>query len=178
MVRGSKPTAKLRSTGLVPGITAGTPSTEGVIETLRHEALRGRRVGVQLYPGHPNAPLIDFFREAGAEPDPLVPYRYASRQADEVVLRVIRAMAAGEVDLMAVTSSPQLRWRHGSGAAGRELPPQANGERDPGALRQGCRSDWERRAWRSPAGGTAGPGRLVAPFRDSIRGQGLRRGDR
>ena len=68
VVRGPKPTAKLRPIGLLPGITAGTPTTEGAIETLRHEAMRGRRVGVQLYPDNPNAPLIDFLREAGAEP--------------------------------------------------------------------------------------------------------------
>jgi uroporphyrinogen-III synthase len=108
-VRGPKPVRALREIGLAPGLVAQQPTTEGVIATLEGEALAGRRFGVQLYPGNPNHKLLDFLRGAGASADPVLPYRHAS-DADTVRVReVIAAMAAGDVDFIAFTSSPQLR---------------------------------------------------------------------
>ncbi|UFN47167.1 uroporphyrinogen-III synthase [Roseomonas sp. OT10] len=121
IVRGPKPTARLRTLGLSPDITAEVPMTEGVIAALQGEALAGHRVGVQLYPDNPNDRLLDFLRSRDAEPDPVTPYRYASREADGQVAALIDAMAAGEVDLIAFTSSPQLRrLREVAKATGRE----------------------------------------------------------
>src|SRR3546814_8604534 len=42
-------------------------------------------------------------------PDPVLCYRYASDEEDEHVAAVIRRMAAGEVDLIAFTSTAQIR---------------------------------------------------------------------
>jgi uroporphyrinogen-III synthase len=109
VVRGPKPVRALREIGLAPGLSAQTPTTEGVIAILEGEALAGRRVGVQLYPGNPNEMLLDFLRGAGAVADPVLPYRYASDADTGRVREVIEAMAAGRVDLIAFTSSPQLR---------------------------------------------------------------------
>jgi uroporphyrinogen-III synthase len=109
IVRGPKPVRALREIGLAPGLTAKTPTTEGVIATLGAEKLAGRRIGVQLYPGNPNDRLLDFLRGAGALPDPVLPYRYASDAETGKVREIIEAMAAGSVDLVAFTSSPQLR---------------------------------------------------------------------
>ena len=53
--------------------------------------------------------LLDFLRGAGAEVDPVLPYAYASSADAARVLEAIREMAAGRVDLIAFTSSPQLR---------------------------------------------------------------------
>jgi uroporphyrinogen-III synthase len=53
--------------------------------------------------------LLDFLRGAGAVVDPVLPYRYASDADSGVVRDIIEAMAAGRVDLIAFTSSPQLR---------------------------------------------------------------------
>ncbi|HEX3501210.1 MAG TPA: uroporphyrinogen-III synthase [Stellaceae bacterium] len=108
VVRGPKPVRALREIGLAPGLTAQAPTTEGVIATLKGEALAGRRVGVQLYPGNPNEMLLDFLRGAGAIADPVLPYRYASDAETGRVREIIQAMAAGQVDLIAFTSSPQL----------------------------------------------------------------------
>ena len=91
IVRGPKPQARLRALGL-----AG-------------HALHGRRVAVQLYPDNPNAVLLDFLRDAGAVADPVTPYAYASREQDSQVLATLEAMAAGQVDLIVFTSTPQLR---------------------------------------------------------------------
>src|SRR5262249_46790729 len=104
-----KPARVLRELGLTPSLPARVPTTQGVIEMLAREELRGRRIGVQLYPGNPNHALIDFLRGAGAQPDPVLPYRYASDAETAQVEAAIRAMAAGAIDAVAFTSSPQLQ---------------------------------------------------------------------
>lgn len=109
IVRGPKPVRALREIGLAPGLIAEAPTTEGVIASLAAEKLAGRRIGVQLYPGNPNAKLLDFLHRAGASADPVLPYRYASDAETGKVREIIAAMAAGRVDLIAFTSSPQLR---------------------------------------------------------------------
>jgi uroporphyrinogen-III synthase len=109
VVRGPKPARALREAGLSPGLSAQGPTTEGVIATLRGLDLSGRTVGVQLYPGNPNEPLTGYLAEAGARADPVLPYAYASDEEDERVGAVLRLMAAGAVDLIAFTSTPQVR---------------------------------------------------------------------
>jgi len=108
ITRGPKPARVLRELGLVPGLAAEMPTTEGVIATLKREQLVGRIVGVQLYPGNPNLLLLDFLRAAGAEPDPILPYRYASDAESQIVDAAIRALAAGKFDAIAFTSTPQI----------------------------------------------------------------------
>jgi uroporphyrinogen-III synthase len=109
VTRGPKPAKALRELGLTASLPAGTPTTEGVIETMRGETLTGRAVGVQLYPGNPNELLLGFLRQAGATPDPVLPYRYASDAETDRVAAMIEALAAGEVDAIAFTSSPQVK---------------------------------------------------------------------
>jgi uroporphyrinogen-III synthase len=60
ITRGPKPARALRELGLKSDIAAETPTTQGVIDSLRAESLQGRRVGVQLYGTEPNRLLIDF----------------------------------------------------------------------------------------------------------------------
>ena len=108
LVRGPKPTRALRVIGLAPSLTAEAPTTEGLIATLSRLDLSGRRVGVQTYPGSPNT-LLDFLAQAGATADPVLPYQYASKEDDSRVADAIRALAAGEIDLVAFTSTPQIR---------------------------------------------------------------------
>jgi uroporphyrinogen-III synthase len=108
IIRGPKPAKALREIGLSHGITAVSPTTDGVIATLGGLDLKGHRVGVQLYPGNPNAPLLDALQAAGASAETIVPYRYASDSETASVEAAIRAMAAGEIDFIAFTSTPQL----------------------------------------------------------------------
>src|SRR5947207_15489205 len=49
VTRGPKPGRALKEVGLAPSEAAVTPTTEGVIQTLRHHDLGGLAVGVQLY---------------------------------------------------------------------------------------------------------------------------------
>jgi uroporphyrinogen-III synthase len=108
ITRGPKPARALRELGLKPDIAAETPTTEGVIASLRDHALSGRRVGVQLYGTEPNKPLIEFLEGAGALVSTVAPYVYASQADDAAVRDLLTRMSAGQVDAIAFTSSPQV----------------------------------------------------------------------
>jgi uroporphyrinogen-III synthase len=108
ITRGPKPARALREIGLAPDLRAEEPTTEGIINLLAQGDLHDRRVGVQLYPGASNR-LVHFLASAGAAPDPVVPYAYASQAEDERVAALIDEMAAGRIDVIAFTSAPQIR---------------------------------------------------------------------
>lgn len=107
--RGPKPARALRALGIPPQLRAVAPTTQGILTLLESLDLRGRRVGVQLYPGAAEDRLVGFLAAAGAVPDPVTPYEYASHAADEAIIALIDALAAGAVDVVAVTSAPQVR---------------------------------------------------------------------
>ena len=120
ITRGPKPVRALREIGLDADLTAPIPTSGGVIDALGSFDLSGHRIGVQLYPDGDHQPLLGFLAAAGAEADCVLPYVYASEADDERVLQIIAAMAAGEVDAIAFTSSPQVRRFHAVAAkAGR-----------------------------------------------------------
>jgi uroporphyrinogen-III synthase len=106
--RGPKPVRVLRMLGQQPQLRAEEPTTEGVVALLSGLDLRGRTVGLQLYPGAGDR-LVAFLEGAGAVPDPVTPYEYASRAADETILALIDQLATGAIDIIALTSAPQVR---------------------------------------------------------------------
>ena len=108
ITRGPKPARALTSLGLRPDLPAKRPTTDGLIETLQHEPLAGRRIGVQLYGQDPNEKLTSFLREKGAEVYPVAPYRYAAASEDQEVLRLLESIGLGRVDAIAFTSAPQV----------------------------------------------------------------------
>src|SRR6266705_68065 len=109
ITRGPKPVRRLRALGLQPDLAAEPPTTAGIIASLSNEDLAGRRVAIQLYPDNPNLELLDFLHAAGANPDPVLCYLYGSEAEDQRVIELIDEMAAGRVDLIAFTSSPQVQ---------------------------------------------------------------------
>jgi len=109
ITRGPKPERALRELGLKSDLRAAPPTTEGLLATLSALDLRSRRVGVQLYPGAPEARLNGFLRDAGAQSETVLPYAYASAAEEQSVVALIDRMAGGEVDAIAFTSSPQVR---------------------------------------------------------------------
>jgi uroporphyrinogen-III synthase len=109
ITRGPKPARALREIGLKSNLTAETPTTEGVIETLTKEDIKGHNIGVQLYGTHPNTLLIDFLCSVGATPYTVSPYVYSSHSDDELVRSVIKEMAEGYIDVIAFTSGPQVK---------------------------------------------------------------------
>ena len=107
ITRGPKPVKALREVGLSSDLTAESPTTEGIIAALEKHVLAGRRVGVQIYGQVANAQLLAYLARREAVADIVAPYDYASAADDERVLRLIEDMAAGKVDAIAFTSSPQ-----------------------------------------------------------------------
>lgn len=107
LVRGPKPTRVLRTFGLAPDIQAEPATTAGLIAALAPLALGGRRVGIQAYPDLPDA-IDRALAEYGATTARVLPYRYADDREDARVVDLIDRMAAGEVDLVAFTSRPQV----------------------------------------------------------------------
>lgn len=107
--RGPKPGRALKEMGLEDGLRAAAPTTPGVIETLEELSLAGLRVAVQLYGEDPNPQLMDYLagREL-ADCDPVAPYVYGSAADSAAVAGLIREMAAGRIDLLVLTSKPQL----------------------------------------------------------------------
>jgi uroporphyrinogen-III synthase len=125
ITRGPKPARRLHALGLKPDLPAGEPTTAGVIAALKAENLAGRRVAVQLYPDA-NPALMEFLSEAEATVDPVLCYAYASHSEDRDVAAVIDEMAAGRVDLITFTSSPQVkRLRNVAAKSGRDAALQA-----------------------------------------------------
>lgn len=122
ITRGPKPERALREIGFKSDLRAAEPTTDGLIAALSGSDLRGRRIGVQLYPGTSDDDrFADFLRQAGAEPDMVVPYVYAPAADDERVVELVDRIAAGNVDVIAFTSSPQVRRLYEvASAAGRE----------------------------------------------------------
>jgi uroporphyrinogen-III synthase len=109
ITRGPKPARALRELGLKPDIAAQTPTTEGVIASLRAAGdLTERRVGVQLYGTEPNRPLINFLQSVGARVTTVAPYIYADKADDETVRALLTQMSAGKVDVIAFTSTSQV----------------------------------------------------------------------
>jgi uroporphyrinogen-III synthase len=107
VTRGPKPAQALREIGLSPGLRAPTPTTDGVIAVLGGTDLRGRRVGVQLYPDADNR-LTEFLSGAGALADPVLPYVYAPKSDPAEIMALIGEIAAGRVDTVAFTSAAQV----------------------------------------------------------------------
>ena len=107
--RGPKPVRALRALGLQPQLRAEQPTTDGVIALLSSLDLRSRRVGVQLYLGATGNRLVASITAAGGVPDAITPYEYASQATDEAIAALIDQLATGAIDVIAVTSAPQLR---------------------------------------------------------------------
>lgn len=108
ITRGPKPARALRELGLSSSLQAATPTTEGLVETLRAQPLAGRRVFVQLYGEDPNRPLTDFLLAAGATVSTVAPYRYADGPAASEIEQLLGRLESGAVDAIAFTSKAQV----------------------------------------------------------------------
>lgn len=107
--RGPKPAVALKEIGLKPTLTADAPTTAGLVAALTREPLAGTTVGVQLHGQEDNPALTDALTAAGAAVSVAKPYRYAPAADADKVADLIREMAAGKVDVLVITSSPQVQ---------------------------------------------------------------------
>lgn len=108
ITRGPKPARALHEIGLSSDLPAAVPTSKGVIDELRGQDLRGRRIAVQLYGQEPNHELCDFLRAAGAEVRTVAPYVYAPASDEAHVRELIAGLQAGRVDAIAFTSASQV----------------------------------------------------------------------
>jgi uroporphyrinogen-III synthase len=109
LARGPKPGRALRDIGLEPQLTTEKPTSEGVIDMLSRLDLKGRRVGVQLYPDKDHATLLGAIAAQGATAVPVTPYGYDARAADSHIVTAIEEMATGHIDAIALTNLGQVR---------------------------------------------------------------------
>lgn len=107
--RGPKPGKALREIGLEPQVTTEKPTSEGIAEMLSCLDLRGRRVGLQLYPDKDHGVLIGSIKAQGAEIDAVLPYVYDAQAADANIVTAIDEMAEGRIDAIALTNLGQVR---------------------------------------------------------------------
>lgn len=107
--RGPKPGKALREISLEAQQTTEKPTTEGVIEMLGKLDLKGRRLGLQLYPDKDHSALTGALTAQGAEVDTVLPYVYDSSAADANIVAAIDDMAEGQIDAIALTNLGQVR---------------------------------------------------------------------
>ncbi|MGH6740377.1 MAG: uroporphyrinogen-III synthase [Bradyrhizobium sp.] len=107
--RGPKPGRALREIGLEPQQTTEKPTSEGIAEMLSRIDLKGRRLGLQLYPDKDHGTLIGAISAQGASVDTVLPYVYDAKAADGNIVTAIEEMAKGRIDAIALTSSGQAR---------------------------------------------------------------------
>jgi uroporphyrinogen-III synthase len=120
LTRGPKPARALREIGLTPSRVAEAPTTDGVMATLGDESLAGQTVGLTLY-GEPNPRLVGFLEAAGARVRTVLPYVLAPATDAARVVELIENLAAGKIDVLLFTSSPQVdRLYEVAGKHGRE----------------------------------------------------------
>ena len=107
--RGPKPGKALREVGLEAQQTTEKPTTEGVIQMLGKLDLRGRRLGLQLYPDKDHSELTGALAAQGAAVDTVLPYVYDPKVADANIVAAIDDMAEGRIDSIALTNLGQVR---------------------------------------------------------------------
>jgi len=106
--RGPKPVAVLRETGVRIDLVPKEPTSEGLLSDLPDQELRGKVVAVQLY-GEENPFLVDSLRGRGATVLEIPLYEWALPEDQEPLVRLVRDLIGGRVDVVAFTSSPQIK---------------------------------------------------------------------
>jgi uroporphyrinogen-III synthase len=107
--RGPKPGKALREIGLEPQLTTEKPTSEGIAEMLARIDLKGRRLGLQLYPDKDHSGLIGAITAQGAGVDSVTPYVYDAQAADANIVTAVDEMAQGHIDAIAFTNLGQVR---------------------------------------------------------------------
>lgn len=127
--RGPKPVAVLREAAVRIDLVPGEPTSEGLLRGLADRDLRGRAVAVQLY-GEENTSLMDGLRVRGATALAIPLYEWALPEDQQPLVRLIHDLIGERIDVVAFTSSPQIR--HLFAVAGR----LGLGDQLAGALRE------------------------------------------
>lgn len=106
--RGPKPIAALREAGVRIDLMPKEPTSEGLLSALAERKLRGKVVAVQLY-GEENPFLVEGLRARGAAVQEIPLYEWALPLDQEPLVRLIHDLIGGRIDVVAFTSSPQIK---------------------------------------------------------------------
>jgi uroporphyrinogen-III synthase len=112
VVRGPKPSAVMREFNVPVTLAVPEPNTwreivQALDANLDTLPLRNRRIAVQEH-GEPSPELYSALRERGAEVFPVHVYRWALPEDVGPLQAAIRALVAGQVDVVMFTSSVQF----------------------------------------------------------------------
>jgi uroporphyrinogen-III synthase len=109
VARGPKAVNALKKFGIRDCITADTPTTEGIIETLAREGVQGKSVLVQLY-GQDNSELRVALESMGATVTGISLYHYEQASDTKAISELVRRITDGEIDAITFTNGPQARF--------------------------------------------------------------------
>ena len=106
--RGPKPLAALRAAGVRIDLAPKEPTSDGLLRALADHDLDGKLVAVQLY-GEENPFLVEGLRARGASVLEIPLYEWALPEDQEPLVRLVRDLLDGRIDVLAFTSSPQIK---------------------------------------------------------------------
>lgn len=105
LARGPKASGAIRASGLVDAWSPESESTAELLEHLLEGGVEGRRIAVQRH-GEPLPDVVDALELAGAEVLTVPVYRWAPPADLGPLDRLLDAVLAGAVDMLAFTSAP------------------------------------------------------------------------
>lgn len=106
--RGPKPVAVLREAGVRIDLTPTEPTSEGLLSALAKHELVSKVVAVQLY-GEENPFLVQGLAARGATVLEIPLYEWALPEDQEPLIRLVHDLVDGRIDIIAFTSSPQIK---------------------------------------------------------------------
>jgi uroporphyrinogen-III synthase len=106
--RGPKPAAALREAGVRLDVAPREPTSEGMMQALVGHDLHGKLVAVQLY-GDDNPVLVEGLQARGASVLDIPLYEWALPEDQGPLLRLVRDLLDDKIDVVAFTSSPQVK---------------------------------------------------------------------
>jgi len=108
--RGPKPGRVLREIQLQADYLGESPTSAGIVETLRGLNLKRKSISVQLYGEDPNDFLMCYLSTVGAKNITTVaPYKYAQESDGDLVFALIERLHLSKIDLIAFTSKAQVK---------------------------------------------------------------------
>jgi uroporphyrinogen-III synthase len=108
VARGPKPVAALKEAQVRIDVIPSVPTSEGILSAIEGRPLTGMQVAVQLY-GEENPLLVDGLKARGATVHEIPLYEWALPLDQEPMTHLIHELLAGKIDVLAFTSSPQIR---------------------------------------------------------------------
>lgn len=106
--RGYKTVNALRKRRLSPIVRDDDGSTEGLIREFAAHDLAGKKVMLQLH-GETAPKLVSWLEQQGARVRQVLPYRHVPPEEAELA-QLLNEIIANEVDAVAFTSGPQVRF--------------------------------------------------------------------